>query len=145
MLTTTLRLLTVRRQVAEVQRAESIRDFGRPVALPGKFRLQLVEEGEHVMEEADPVVEVTLDVGPLHRSPPLLDGLGRREGVVDSLPPVEVDGRDAVLHRVRVPQLEGVVAHLDPQQCDLRLEEVGDEAAAGVLVVESLAQLVQGP
>ena len=97
------------------------------------------------MKEADAVEEVTLNVGLLHRSPSLLYCLGRRERVVDTLPPIEVDGRDAVLHRVRVPHLQRVVAHFDSQKGDLRLEEIGHEAAARVLIVESLAQFVQSP
>ena len=97
------------------------------------------------MKEADAIEEVTFDVGPLHRSPSLLHRLGRRERVIDALPPIEVDSRDAVLHRVHVPHLDRVVAHFDPQKGDLGLEEIGHEATARVLVVESLAQLMQSP
>ena len=97
------------------------------------------------MKEADAIEEVTFYIGLFHRSPTLLHCLGRRERVVDTLLPIEVDSRGAILHRVLVPHLDAVVSHFDPQKGDLGLEEIGHEAAARVLIVESLAQFVQSP
>ena len=145
LLTTTLRLMSIRGQVAEVNCAQSTNNFGRPVAFPCEIRLQLVDKSQNVMKEADAIKEVTFYIGLLHRSPTLLHCLGRRERVVDTLLPIEVDSRGAILHRVLVPHLDAVVSHFDPQKGDLGLEEIGHEAAARVFIVESLAQLMQGP
>ena len=61
--------MTVRGRVAEVQRVEHIELLRNVPA--SKFGLQLVDEGQNVVKEADAVEELALDVGRLHRSPAL--------------------------------------------------------------------------
>jgi hypothetical protein len=98
----------------------------------------LVDERQQVVKVSDAVHEVRPDVSLLDGRPSLLDVPGHRERVVDALLPVDLRGLNSVPRGVAVPQLERVVAQLDPEQRDLGMEEVGHVTAAGDAVVQAL-------